>query len=95
MLGSENSGELIVPIVMSLIGAPPAAAELDADDVAAAGEDDEALELDEFELLLPHAATPSALTIVTTSTTRRWFTASLLSRSSTSRRTTPKGCTYS
>ena len=38
------------------------------------------LELEELEPLLPHAATASALAMVTTSATRRWFTASLLNR---------------
>jgi hypothetical protein len=72
-------------MVISVIGAPLA------DDDAAAAVDDDADavpaldELDELELLLPHAATASALATVTTSTTRRWFTASLLIRFTTSR----------
>jgi hypothetical protein len=67
-------------MVISLIGAPLAADDPAADDDADDDGDDAAAELEELELPLPHAATASALTIVLASTTRRWFTASLLSR---------------
>ena len=64
MLGSENCGALIGPIVISLIGA------------SLADDDAPPEALEELELLLPHAATPSAPTTLIASTTRRWFTAS-------------------
>jgi hypothetical protein len=76
MLGSENAGELIVPIVMSLIGV---ALELEELEVPVEPEEPEpVLELVELELLLPHAATLSAVTMAIASTARRWFTVSLL-----------------
>jgi hypothetical protein len=81
-------------MVMSVIGAPPVDEDaLADDDVPDADDAGAAPELEELELLLllPHAATASALATVTTSTTRRWFTASLLSRFTTSRQL--KGCT--
>jgi hypothetical protein len=95
MLGSENCGELTGPIVISLIGAPLAADDVGADDddaVADADADGAAAELDELEPLLPHAAAASALAMVIASTTRRWFTASLLNRFNDLAAKT-KGCT--
>jgi hypothetical protein len=69
MLGSENAGELIVPMVMSLIGV---ALELEELELPVEPEEPElVLELEELELLLPHAATLSPVTMAIASTTRR------------------------
>lgn len=69
MLGSENAGELIVPMVMSLIGA---ALELEELELPVEPEEPElVLVLVELELLLPQAATLSAETMAIPSTARR------------------------
>jgi hypothetical protein len=73
MLGIENAGALTGPIVISLIGAPlepeelalAVEVELELEDPALA------LEVEELELLLPQAATTSAVTIATAITPRR------------------------
>ena len=73
MLGIENAGELIVPIVINLIGAPlePEELELALDVELVLEEPALVLEVEELELLLPHAATLSAETMAIASTARR------------------------
>ena len=72
MLGIENAGALIGPVVISLIVVPLGAEEvvdvLELEGEALPLEPDA---LDELELLLPQAATTSAVTIATAITPRR------------------------
>ena len=73
MLGIENAGALTGPIVINLIGAPlePEGLALALDVELVLEEPALVLELEELELLLPHAATLSAVTMAIASTTRR------------------------